>query len=354
MSHAEICARKFLVYITEGLHYWQLCPPVLNLDSPRTTSTMLILSAAVSALLLTANIAHAATPLVQASNLTQTALSKQRALAIKKSFQSSYYTYRKYAGHNDSLEPLSLQGVNDFGGFGATPIDALSTAIIMNDTAITNALIDFATRGTDFTKTNAKTLSLFETNIRYLGGLLSAYELSGKTHPNLVKQAKIVGDHLLTGWVGNNDIPYNTLMNWNTYGAPDTSTGAIIAEAGTLLLEMSKLSKYTKNSTYLDHAERSMKAVINSPAVFPGLYGQGINPVTNVPTDGYVTWGGGSDSFFEYLIKYAYMVGDSSSTYATTWIKSVQSSISNLLVKPYQHDELLCGYKFNFLLCANH
>lgn len=152
----------------------------------------------------------------------------------------------------------------------------------------------------DFTKTNQTTISLFETNIRYVGGLLSSYEIGGKKEQKLVDQAKVIGDHLVKGWVGSNDIPFNTL-HWNT-GMPDTTTGAIIAEAGTLLLELSRLTKYTGDNKYLDLAQRSMKAVINSQAVFPGLYGQGINPATKQPTDDYVTWGGGSDSFVSAVI----------------------------------------------------
>lgn len=159
-----------------------------------------------------------------------------------------------------------------------------------------------------------------------MGGLLSAYELDGKKNQKLVDQAKIVGDHLLQGWVGDNDLPFNTLLNWDNFGSPNVSTGAIIAETGSefnlskqeiqfspveilmapfsrfstaLVLEFYKLSKYTGNSTYADHADRSMKATANAKGPFPGLKGQGLEPMTNEPTDDYVSWGGGSDSYFE-------------------------------------------------------
>jgi mannosyl-oligosaccharide alpha-1,2-mannosidase len=76
-----------------------------------------------------------------------------------------------------------------------------------------------------------------------------------------------------------------------------------------------------------------MKAIITSKAVFPGLYGQGINPEDNTPNNTYVTWGGGSDSFFEYLLKYAQLIG-STETYLPTWIESVRSSILHLVTRP--------------------
>ncbi|KDN43914.1 glycoside hydrolase family 47 protein [Tilletiaria anomala UBC 951] len=305
------------------------------------TSLYTLLSLALLALA-GAQLAEAATtPRVQASNLTQTAQSKQRAAAIKVSFQSSFAAYKQYAFPADALLPLSKGKQNNLGGWGATAIDAITTAILMNDTDIANSMISYA-QTVNYGSTSQSTISLFETNIRHLGGLLSAYELTGKKNRKLVQQAEVVGKHLLKGWVGSNAIPFNSLRNWNTYGKPDANGGrAIIAEAGTLLLEFSKLSKYTGNDTYLSYARRSMAAIVKSPSVFPGLYGQGINPVTALPMDDYVTWGGGSDSFFEYLIKYAYLAGNSSSIFADAWIHSIQSSIKHLLVVPQGHPELL-------------
>ena len=43
---------------------------------------------------------------------------------------------------------------------------------------------------------------MFETTIRYLGGLLSAFELSGRNHPVLVQKAKEVADKMAFAWVG--------------------------------------------------------------------------------------------------------------------------------------------------------
>ncbi len=43
--------------------------------------------------------------------------------------------------------------------------------------------------------------SVFETTIRYLGGMLSAYELTGEKYPVLIKQAKTLADRLAFAWV---------------------------------------------------------------------------------------------------------------------------------------------------------
>ncbi|UZJ53082.1 hypothetical protein CBS101457_002402 [Exobasidium rhododendri] len=284
---------------------------------------------------------------VQASKIqsSQAKADFTRANAVKASFQSSFNDYLKYAKGADELSPLSKSSVGGLGNWGATYIDALTTAHVMGLHAVVEDGVNFA-KNVDFSHTKQTEISLFETNIRYLASLLSLYELTGKKDKALIAQAKVVGDHLLTGWQGANDIPYNTLLNWNSFGVPDTSTAALIAEGGTLLLEFDRLSKYTGDSTYLEHAERSMKAIISSKAVFPGLYGQSINPENNTPNDSYVTWGGGSDSFFEYLSKYSQLIG-SSDTYLPTWVDSVKSSISHLLTRP-------SGTKANVLFLSDY
>lgn len=44
--------------------------------------------------------------------------------------------------------------------------------------------------------------SLFETTIRYVGGFISAYELSGYRYPVLIKKAKEIADYLVHGFDG--------------------------------------------------------------------------------------------------------------------------------------------------------
>jgi Glycosyl hydrolase family 47 len=51
---------------------------------------------------------------------------------------------------------------------------------------------------TDFTILD----SVFETTIRYVAGLLSAYELSGEKFPALLQKATEVADKLTFAWVG--------------------------------------------------------------------------------------------------------------------------------------------------------
>ncbi|PWN46081.1 seven-hairpin glycosidase [Ceraceosorus guamensis] len=256
-----------------------------------------------------------------------------RADAIKQAYRTSYEGYLTYARGQDSLLPLSKRGTGGFGNWGATMIDSLTTSYLMGFKDLFDESRRFV-RTVDFTKTSQSEISIFETNIRYIGALLSAYELSGKQYKTFINQATKIGDRVLAGWVGNNDLPYNTLQNWSSGGKPKTGNGAIIAETGTLILELTRLSKYSGNATYGQHAVRAMKATINAPQIgLPaGLHGQGIDPATGKATDDYMTWGGGSDSALEYEIKYGQLKG-TTTTWIPAWISTVKASVRYLITE---------------------
>lgn len=271
---------------------------------------------------------------IQKPGLTQSSTSKTRADTIKAAYRTSYQAYLKYASGHDALHPLSDGFEDPFGGWGASVVDSLSTSFLMGHMDLYNQGVEYSKR-INFNTTKSDSISLFETNIRYLAGLISAYELDGKKEPKLIAQAKDVGDHLITGWLGDNALPCNTLT-WNNFAKAKQCDSAGIAEAGTLILEMDRLSKYTGDPKYLRLATKSMKAIAQSKGVFPGLFPQVYDPKTGQPADDYVTWGGGSDSFFEYLIKYAYLTGDDQSLWIPTWVNSVSSSIKYLVQHPEQ------------------
>ncbi|KAI0044946.1 glycoside hydrolase family 47 protein, partial [Auriscalpium vulgare] len=250
--------------------------------------------------------------------------------AVVNIFTESYQSYRKFAFGHDEVEPLSETFEDPRNGWGASIVDAMSTMYIMGLTDFFNEALNF-TQGINFNESNtADTVSIFESTIRYVGGLISAYELSGKKFPFLVDKAKELADRLSLGWSQSKGtvIPYGFVDFSTNTPTLDTSN---IAEAGTLTLEWSRLSEYTGNDTYRQLAEASALKVATNPAPLPGLAAQGIDPATSLPVGGYVTWGGGSDSYFEYLIKYARLSNTDDETFADTWLTAVDSSITTLI-----------------------
>ncbi|KAJ6588848.1 glycoside hydrolase family 47 protein [Mycena capillaripes] len=265
---------------------------------------------------------------VQKPGLTVPHKYASRRDAAQKLFTTSYSAYKQFAFGHDDLSPVSETFSDGRNGWGASIVDAMPTMFVMGLEDIFEEAVNFSSK-IDFSKSQTSdTVSLFETTIRYVGGLLSSYELSGKKYPTLLAKAKEVADKMAFAWVGDNDIPYG-FMDFST-NTPQISTSNI-AEAGTLSLEWFTLSKYTGNATYGDLTAKSVKHIANLPAPLPGLAAQGIDPTTGEFVGGYVTWGGGSDSYFEYLLKYARLTNTNDHTYIDTWKTAVDSSIHTLL-----------------------
>jgi mannosyl-oligosaccharide alpha-1,2-mannosidase len=95
----------------------------------------------------------------------------------------------------------------------------------------------------------------FETVIRYVGGLLGAYDLSGD--PLLLKRAEELAKIILPVFDTSSGVPLSRL-NAKTplpvYGGHSIQ----LAEAGTLALEYTRLAQITGNRTYFDLAQRGM------------------------------------------------------------------------------------------------
>ncbi|KAL4079416.1 glycoside hydrolase family 47 protein [Scleroderma citrinum] len=244
---------------------------------------------------------------------------------VKGIFNDSYTAYKTYAWSHDSLLVDSRSYVDDFNGWGATIVDAMDTMWIMglytwfDEAANHTATVNFNQSQTD------DLTSLFETTIRYVGGLLTAYELSGKERQILVDKAEEVTKQMTYAWVGTDALPFREL-NFTTRTPQIEVTN--IAEAGTLTLEWNRLSLYTGNDTYRQLAEKSVQHLIHMPSVLPGMPGQLVDPSTGDAVNGYVSWGAESDSYFEYLIKYARLINNNS--YADAWLTAVNSSIETL------------------------
>ncbi|KAI0301659.1 glycoside hydrolase family 47 protein [Multifurca ochricompacta] len=264
---------------------------------------------------------------VQNPNLTfpyDTTRDRENVIAI---FNSSYDAYRTYAFGHDQVAPSSRRPLDPRNGWGATIVDAMPTMHIMGLTDYFEEALGHV-QTIDFSKSNTPaTVSVFESTIRYIGGLLSAYELSGQRYLFLVDRAKQLADKLSVAWTRGGAIPYG-YVNFNT--SSPVKDNSNIAEAGTLTLEWARLSQYTGDDRYRKLAEAAALKIANNPAPLPGLPAQRINPSTGEPVGGY-TWGGGSDSYFEYLIKYARLSNTDDGAFVDTWVTAVDSSIKYLM-----------------------
>jgi hypothetical protein len=103
--------------------------------------------------------------------------------------------------------------------WGASAVDALSTALVMEQKDIINQIIDYIPTINYYS--TPSTVSLFETTIRYLGGMLSGYDfLSGplaslaanKTNVDaLLTQSQNLANALSYAFDTASGVPYNNL-----------------------------------------------------------------------------------------------------------------------------------------------
>lgn len=285
----------------------------------------------------------------------QSAGQEQRAAAVKDAYVRAWNAYATYAFGDDQLQPLTLTPTNPWNHWGVTIVDGLDTAIVMGLTDIVEKQLAFIPT-IDFKSSPDELVEIFDINIRYIGGLLSAYDLlhSGD-FPNpynqdhvesLLQQAKTLADGLKHAYdtptgLPAGDVNFTTMqpvMSIFSYdGQIYNSTNT--AQAGTFILEWFRLTDLTGDESYRTIVERSENYLVNPnpPPKYPGLVGTELNTDTGefLTYDG--GWHAGVDSFLEYLIKtYVYnstmkVTGE----YKDFWLKAVQSSKEHIALHPY-------------------
>ena len=158
----------------------------------------------------------AATPRIQHEFGIETEHNKakrlQRQAAVKKAFLHTWNGYKKYAWLQDEVTPVTGGFKNGFGQRGASLVDALDTLIIMGLEEDFEKAVH-AVKKIDFTTAGVQRLNVFETTIRYLGGLLSAYDLSKVKHHTLLDKAKELGEMLYAAFDTPNRMPI-TRWDW--------------------------------------------------------------------------------------------------------------------------------------------
>ena len=125
---------------------------------------------------------------------------RKRRDAVKRSFERAWNGYKKKAWSKDELLPLSGGSRDKFGGWAATLVDSLDTLLIMNLTSDFTQAVKVV-KIIDFGWTEDEEINVFETTIRYLGGLLAAIDLCGGVEGVLLlTKARELGEFLLASF----------------------------------------------------------------------------------------------------------------------------------------------------------
>ncbi|KAL9094848.1 MAG: hypothetical protein Q9165_002797 [Trypethelium subeluteriae] len=181
---------------------------------------------------------------------------------IQKSFLKSWNSYKEYAWMHDELSPVSGDHRDPFAGWGATLVDSLDTLWMMGLKEEFEDGVKAAAK-IDFTTSPRKDIPLFETVIRYLGGLIAAYDISGGKYDVLLEKSVELADILMGAFDTPNRMPL-TFYHWRPTFASQphrADTKVTLAELGSLSIEFTRLAQLTKESKYYDAIARITDAL---------------------------------------------------------------------------------------------
>jgi len=228
---------------------------------------------------------------------------------VRDMFQHSYNSYLEHAYPYDELRPLSCDGMDTWGSYSLTLIDALDTLAVMGNYSEFSRVYNIIAERTDF-DANIN-VSVFETNIRIVGGLISAHLLARRagvpvspgwpcTGP-LLSLAEDVVQRLLPAFDTPTGMPYGTVNL--RHGVPEGETPiTCTAGVGTYIVEFGALSRLTGNPLYEETAMRAMRALWHHRSTI-GLLGNHIDVLKGKWTAVEAGIGAGVDSYYEYLVK---------------------------------------------------
>ncbi|XP_013207998.1 ER degradation-enhancing alpha-mannosidase-like protein 3 isoform X6 [Microtus ochrogaster] len=251
-------------------------------------------------------------------------------------FDHAYGNYMEHAYPADELMPLTCRGrvrgqepsrgdVDDaLGKFSLTLIDSLDTLVVLNKTKEFEDAVRKVLR--DVNLDNDVVVSVFETNIRVLGGLLGGHSLAimlkekGEYmqwyNDELLQMAKQLGYRLLPAFNTTSGLPYPRINLKFGIRKPEARTGTetdtCTACAGTLILEFAALSRFTGATIFEEYARKALDFLWEKRQRSSNLVGVTINIHTGdwVRKDSGV--GAGIDSYYEYLLKAYVLLGDDS------------------------------------------
>uniref|UniRef100_A0A8C1P5D3 alpha-1,2-Mannosidase n=1 Tax=Cyprinus carpio TaxID=7962 RepID=A0A8C1P5D3_CYPCA len=228
---------------------------------------------------------------------------------ILEMFDHAYNSYMDYAYPADELMPLSCRGrvrglepnrgdIDDsLGKFSLTLIDSLDTLVLLNKLDEFEEAVKKTVQDVRFD--NDIVVSVFETNIRVLGGLLGAHVMADVLkqrgermqwyRDELLHMAKELGYRLLPAFNTTSGLPYPRVnLRYgvvNPLSRTGTESDTCTACAGTMILEFAALSQLSGDPIFEEHARKAMDA-----------FHCGV--------------GAGIDSYYEYLMKAYILLGD--------------------------------------------
>lgn len=216
---------------------------------------------------------------------------------VRREMRWAWHQYREHAWGRDQIRPIS-------GGFesfplknhhlGLTIVEALDTLWVMGLDEEFRDGVEWVKQNLDFDVDGE--VSVFETSIRLVGGLLSGWYASGD--PMLLAKARDCADRLLPSFKASPiGIPHR-FINLKTGALRGQETNP--AETGTFIAEFGFLSRATGDDRYRAAAKRALVSMFERRSKI-GMLADSIDCMTGEWKSRRATIGPPSDSYYEYL-----------------------------------------------------
>ncbi|EKM61778.1 glycoside hydrolase family 47 protein [Phanerochaete carnosa HHB-10118-sp] len=226
----------------------------------------------------------------------------ERRDAVVRAFQHAWHAYESDAMGDDEYHPIGHTGSNltAAGGIGYTVVDSLDTMIIMRLEDDYKRAREWIATKLDFEKD--ADFNTFETTIRVLGGLLSAYSLTGDDL--FLEKAQDLADRILPAFDTPSGLPTSLINLALREGVMDPDNPELVstAEVSTLQLEFRYLAHLTDNEEYWHKAEKVMR-IIKNARLSTGLASIFMNKDGGRYALSAIRLGSRGDSYYEYLLK---------------------------------------------------
>ncbi|KAL9408222.1 hypothetical protein AB3S75_046721 [Citrus x aurantiifolia] len=257
---------------------------------------------------------------------------------VREMFYHAFDGYMEHAFPLDELRPLSCEGEDSLGGYALTLVDSLDTLALLGDREHFTTSVEWIGKNLQFDIN--KTVSVFETTIRVLGGLLSAHLIAsdyatGMKIPSydnqLLNLAEDLARRLLPAFDTPTGIPFgsvNLLHGVDEHESKITST----AGGGTLTLEFGVLSRLTNDPIFEQVTKKAVLGIWARRSKLD-LVGAHINVFTGEWTQKDAGIGTSIDSFYEYLLKAYLLFGDEE--YLYIFQESYQAAMHYLFNDPW-------------------
>ena len=261
---------------------------------------------------------------------------EERRKAVKKVFQRCWASYKKHAWMKDELAPITGKSKNTFGGWAATLVDSLDTLWIMGMKEEFYEAVEAVGR-IDFSTSTMDEINVFETTIRYLGGFLSAYDLSGEQ--TLRQKAIEVGEMVYVAFDTPNRMP---ITRWGIHAASkgyrqEAPEHVLVAEIGSLTMEFTRLSQITGDAKWYDATQRIMKIFDKQQRAtrLPGMWPVTVNARdADFTQDTWFTLSAMADSLYEYLPKMHALLGGVDDMYQRLYEDSMKTALESVIFRP--------------------